>query len=185
MSLRGSFRDSLYQLAAIGNSAGIALVRLLSVSDGNTYSAKFIQFDENGDTEIAENESYTVTNLAEPAGTTGQVPANTDAVAVDVEGRWVTFVSPIDSVMFPAKIVSSSGAGAYSVREQSATGAGTFANKTDTSNITAYNLAELNLGSGGGVDTDEIALVMAIVDTSNPPVIRYVFDHPVYAKYMS
>ena len=87
--------------------------------------------------------------------------------------------------MIPAKIVSGGSGGVYVVREQIATGAGTFADKSGTSDFTAYNLAELTLGPGGAVDVGQIVLVTCQTDNGNPPTVRYFFDHPAYAKYLS
>ena len=84
--------------------------------------------------------------------------------------------------VFPAKVVAAVSGAAYTVREQSCTGAGTFADKSGTSNVTAYNLAELSLGPGGAVAVGTIVLATAITDTGN--TTRYIFDHPVYAKYL-
>ncbi|MFA6134548.1 MAG: hypothetical protein WC869_11090 [Phycisphaerae bacterium] len=84
--------------------------------------------------------------------------------------------------VFPAKIVSSVSGAAYTVREQSCTGVGTFGDKTGTSNVLAHNLAELSLGPGGAVAVGAIVLATAITDTG--VTTRYIFDHPVYAKYL-
>jgi hypothetical protein len=34
------------------------------------------------------------------------------------------------------------------------------------------------------VEDDAIVLVTILRDTGTPPVLRYVFDHPAYAKYL-
>jgi hypothetical protein len=88
------------------------------------------------------------------------------------------------TTIFPARIVDAISGAAYSVKEQVCTGAGTFADKSGASALTAYNLAELTLGPGGAVDDNKIVMVMAIEDTGSPPVTRYIFDYPVYAKYL-
>jgi len=83
---------------------------------------------------------------------------------------------------FPAKVVSSQGSAAYTVREQAITAAGSFVDKAGTSNVTAKNLAELTLGTGSAVDTGEIVLVTSVIDQTGG--MRYIFDHPAYAKYL-
>jgi len=83
---------------------------------------------------------------------------------------------------FPAKIVSSQGSAAYTVREQAITGTGSFVDKSGTSNVTARNLAELTLGTGSAVGTGEIVLVTSVLDQTGGT--RYIFDHPAYAKYL-
>jgi len=83
---------------------------------------------------------------------------------------------------FPAKVVSSQGSAAYTVREQAITAAGSFVDKAGTSNVTAKNLAELTLGTGSAVDTGEIVLVTSVIDQAD--TVRYIFDHPTYAKYL-
>ncbi|GAH27073.1 unnamed protein product, partial [marine sediment metagenome] len=113
----------------------------------------------------------------------GQVPPDTDAVALDVEGRWVVFVRPPGAV-FPGKVTGSGGDAAYTVLEQVVTGPGTFADKEDAVAVTAHNLAELSLGPGAAVDTGTIVMVATLLDNDEPPNLRYVFDHPAYAKYL-
>jgi len=179
------FHDALSHLAQVGGMTGVRLVCLIELEAANRYKARPIEFDEDGKTQFVGMETLTVTNLAEPADTEGKVPEDTDAVAVDVEGRWVVFVRPTGAAVFPARALSSQGSGTYTVREQVATGAGTFADKQGAESITAYNLAELSLGPGAAVDYGTIVLVTELQDTNDPPAVRYVFDHPVYAKYLS
>jgi hypothetical protein len=92
--------------------------------------------------------------------------------------------SQAGSSTFPAKVTASLGSAAYSVREQSCTGAGAFADKSGAQLVTAHNLSELSLGPGGAMPINSIVLAMPISDTGTPPTTRYVFDHPVYAKYL-
>ncbi len=183
------FHDSLYRLAQVGEAMGVQLVRITALLSGNRYSAMPVEFAADGSTQQAETETLTVTNLAEPADQPGDAPAGSEAVAIDVEGRWVIFLrqeqgSSSAAAMFPARVVTSQGQAAYSVLEQECTGAGQFADRPGASAVTAHNLAELTLGPGGAVDDDTIVAVMEIADTSNPPQTRYVFDHPAYAKYL-
>ncbi|MGA2265399.1 MAG: hypothetical protein ABSH10_03100 [Phycisphaerae bacterium] len=184
------FRDALYRLAQAGDALGVQLVRILAVAQNNRYTAMPVEFASSGGTQQADEQTLTVTNLAEPADQTGQVPADTDAVALDVEGRWIVFLRPQSTAAaapaaFPAKIVSSLGGAAYGVLEQTCTGAGSFADKSGATQITAHNLAELSLGPGAAVNVGTMVLVTAIADTGNPPIMRYVFDHPAYAKYLN
>lgn len=183
MTQKTPFHDALSRLVQVGWAHGIKLVRLTELDEANRYTARPIEFDDDTTQTVGTN-TLTVTNLAEPVDTDGQVPENTDAVALDVGGRWVVFVRPAVAASFPARIVSSQGNGAYTAREQVVTGAGTFADKSGVSNITAHNLAELSLGPGAAVDDDTIIVVKIFADTGNPPTDRYVFDHPVYAKYL-
>ncbi len=92
--------------------------------------------------------------------------------------------SAASSTEFSAKIISADGDEVYTVREQAITGQGAFVDKTGTSNISARNLAELSLGSGGGVGVGEIVLIYTLQDTDEPPSTVYVFSCPVYAKYL-
>jgi len=185
MSTNISFKDALHRIAQIGERIGVELVRITALQSGNRYTARAIEFDENGETQFVGTDTMTVTNLAEPADVTGKVPANIDAVAVDVEGRWVMFLRTDVKVLFPAKIISSQGGAAYIVREQLPTGGGTFSDKQGAADLTAHNLAELSLGPGAAVPDDTIIIVTAVMDGGSPPTIRYVFDHPAYAKYLS
>lgn len=184
MTISTPFHDGLSRLAQVGTPVGVQLVRIEEVDQGNRYTARAIEFDQNGETQYAEQETLTVTNLAEPADSTGQVPANSDAIAVDVEGRWVVFLRQDVVASFAGQIVSSQGSATYTVREQAITGQGSFIDKAGTSNITARNLAELSLGPGAAVDNGTIVLVATLLDEASPPNIRYVFDHPAYAKYL-
>jgi hypothetical protein len=182
------FHDSLYRLAQIGGDAGVRLVRIVSLISGNRYTVRPVEFASGGATQFAEEATMTVTNLAEPADQAGAIPSGSDAVALDVEGRWVVFLRPpggSGAVLFAAKVVAALGNAAYTLREQSATGAGTFGDKSGASDVTAYNLAELSLGSGAAVSIGAIVLVMQMTQAGSPPTARYVFDHPVYAKYLS
>jgi len=177
------FHDALHRLAQVGSAAGVRLVRITQLVEKNLYLARPVEFDENGYTQFVGTDTMTVTNLAEPADSDGQLPPDTEAVAVDVEGRWVVFVRQ-SAAMFVARVIDSLGSAAYQVREQVATGPGTFCDKTGAADVTACNLAELSLGPGAAVEDDAIVLVTILRDTGTPPVLRYVFDHPAYAKYL-
>lgn len=187
MTRRTKHVDQLGRLVQVGSAGDSSsrMVRITSVSANNVYNARPIEFDDNGQLQIVGTNTLTVTNLAEPADATGQVSADTDAVALDLDGRWVVFLRQAGSAMFPAKVVSSQGSAAYTVREQSVSAAGTFSNAAGSTNITAKNIAELSLGSGSAVAVDAIVLVTSIMDTGTPATLRYVFGHPCYAKYLS
>ena len=172
------FRDSLYRLSHVGTTTGVQLVRTVSLQGGNRYEARPVEFDAEGNTVTAGDETLTVVNLAEPADEDGSLPADLDAVAIDVEGRWVVFVRPASSGAIPGKVVASLGGSAYTVREQSPAEPMGFCDKPGSREIEASNLAEMSLGPGAAVDVGTIVLVTAI------GAGRYVFDHPVYAKYL-
>ena len=180
------FHDSLYKLAQIGDTTGVRLVRIISLTSGNRYTARPVEFATGGATQYAEQSTLTVTNLAEPSDAPGAVPGGTDAVAIDVEGRWVVFLRPAEETgggsVFAARVSASLASAAYTVIEQAATGAGTFADKSGATAVTAYNLAELTLGPGAAVPVNTIVLVQTMYQATTP---RYVFDHPAYAKYLS
>jgi len=184
MSENIPFHDALGRLAQAGATREVQLVRITELDEANRYTARPVEFAEDGSTEFVGTETLTVINLAEPADATGRVHSETDAVAIDVEGRWVVFLDLPGAAIFPVKVVSSQGSAAYTVREQVPTGGGTFADKEGAANITAYNLAELSLGPGAAVDDDTILLVTALADEATPPTVRYYFNHPAYAKYL-
>jgi len=184
VTMDAPFHDALSRLAQVGTSLGVQLVRITELQEANRYVARPIEFGDNGQTQYAEENTVTVTNLGEPADQTGQVPKNTEAVAIDVEGRWVVFLRPSIAMRFPAKVVSSQGSATYTVREQAITSQGTFIDKSGTSNISARNLAELSLGPGAAVDNGTIVMVTVLLDQASPPDVHYVFDHPAYAKYL-
>jgi len=177
------YHDGLSHLAQGGSPAGVQLIRITQADQYNRYTARPVEFDEQGRTTFADEATFTVTNLAEPADEAGQVPEGTEAIAIDVEGRWVIFLRQVAPV-FPARIVGSQGGASYTVREQVIDPQGAFADRTGTSDVAARNLAELSLGPGAAVDVGTIVLVTALVDGASPPTVRYVFDHPAYAKYL-
>lgn len=176
--------DTLRRWTQVSGKTAAQLVRITAHDEANRYTARPIAFDADGQPDTVGEATLTVVNLAEPTNTPGQVDADTDAVAVDVGGRWVVFLPPSSHAIFPAKVISSQGNAAYSVREQAATGAGTFTDADGATDVTAHNLAELSLGDGAALDQDIIVLVHAILDSGDPPTVRYVFDHPAYAKYL-
>jgi hypothetical protein len=183
MSITGTYYDALGRWAEVSDGKAAQLVRITGHDAGNRYHARPVAFDAVGQTVIVGTRVLTVTNLAEPADAGGGVPDNTDAVAVDAGGRWVVFLRRA-AQGFPAKVLSSQGGAAYTVREQVATGAGTFADAPGTADLTAHNLAELSLGPGAAVGAGTIVLLTVLLDNGTPPTARYVFDHPAYAKYL-
>lgn len=177
MTQRTKHVDQLGRLVQAGSagSSGVRMVRVTGISANNIYNARAIEFDVNGQTKLGSTNTMTVTNLAEPAGVKGQVPTGTDAVAIDVGGRWVVFLPQAGAAMFPAKIVSDQGSAVYTVREQSLSAAGVFSDAVGTINITAKNLAELSLGPEAAVAIDAIVLIASVMDTGSPATVRYVF----------
>ncbi len=179
------YHNSLYRLAQIGTATGMQLVRIVNMTEGNKYTARAIEFDTQGATQFAEITNITVTNLAEPADLPGVIPSNTDAIALDIEGRWIVFLHPSQSMAsFPAKVISSQGSAIYTLREQILTAQGSFIDKAGATDLSARNLAELSLGPGAAVDIGTIVFTNTIFDNQNPPSMAYVFDHPAYAKYL-
>jgi len=184
MTISTPYHDSLYRLAQVGTPAGLQLVRIDSLIEDNRYTATPISFDGDGNTQAATEETVTVTNLAEPSDAGGQVTAGAQAVAIDVEGRWVVHIRPPVAMMFPAKVAGSQGSATYTVREQVHNASGTLIDKAGVSDVSAKNLAELSLGTGAAVEAGTIVIVAAVLDQAGPPNMRYVFDHPAYAKYL-
>jgi hypothetical protein len=176
--------DSLYQLAQVGSSMGVQLVRISALADGNRYSAAPVEFAPDLTTRLAGAHGITVTNLAEPADTDGVLPSGVEAVAIDVEGLWIIYVRPPTATTFPAKVAESLGGAVYSLVEQVAVGLEGFADKQDGLNVAGRNLAELSLGPGAAVDVGTLVMVTAIADQQDSSTPQYVFDHPAYAKYL-
>lgn len=176
--------DSLYRLAQIGTSLGVQLVRLIRCEAHNRYAAVPVEFDADGATQPADDAELTVLNLAEPADAAGTLPAGTDAVAIDVEGRWVAFVRPAaqGASSLPARITASLGGAAYTVLPQVCADQANFQPQPGAAAVTAVNLAELSLGSGAAVDVGTLVLLTSLTDSVG--ATRYVFDHPAYAKYL-
>lgn len=183
MSPKNNFRDSLRRLAQLGQATGLQLVRIKEQDDGNRYTADAIEFDADDDTQLVDDSQLTVVNLAEPADEDGQLPAGTNAVAVDVEGEWVVLVRPTGTFLFAAQILYTFGNALYRVRPQVPVEENTFTTKSGGQDINACNLAELHLAETLGLDADIIVLVAALTTEGDPPTIRYVFDHPVHDEY--
>ncbi len=184
MPAQKTYYDALGRWAEAGAAKAAQLVRITAHSQANCYTARPLDFDAEGGTEIVGESTLTVINLAEPADSDGQVPADTEALAIDVAGRWVVFLRPVPAALFPAKVIASQGGASYTVHEQIATGPATFTDAPGTADLIAHNLAELSLGPGAAVDDDSLVLVLTVQDNATPPTVRYVFDHPVYAKYL-
>jgi hypothetical protein len=166
-----------------GSARAVQLVRIVEPAGGNRYAARPVDFDESGELQVVGSAELEVMNLAEPPGGGGAVPADTDALAVDCQGRWIIFIRN-SAGAFPAKIISASGEGLYVVREQVVTAGDTFTDAAEAVDLDARNLAELSLGPGSAVDVGTIVLVHMTLDQSSPPGVHYMFDHPAYAKYL-
>ncbi len=189
MTRRNNYVDQLGRLVQVGSAGDSTsrMVRLTSVLANNIYNARPIEFDETGQLQTVGETTLTVTNLAEPADAPGLVLAEddaVDAVAMDLDSQWVVFIRLAGPAMFPAKVISSQGDAAYTVREQALASDGTFADAAGAVDISATNLAELSTGPGGAVDADAIVAVTSIIDTGQPATLRYIFSQPVYAKYL-
>ena len=178
------YYDALGRWDQAGAAKAAQLVRITGLYEGNRYQARPIAFDAGGQTEIVGPVTLTVTNLAEPAEGPGEVPSSTDALAIDAGGRWVVFIRKPPRAVFPARIVSSEGGAAYTVREQVVGSGGDLEDAPGATDLTACNLAERSLGPGAAVDEDAIVLVLAVTDGGSPPTIRYFVDLPTYAKYL-
>ena len=181
------FHDSLYRLAQVGTTLGVQLVRLTGCVGGNRYNALPVEFASGGVTQVAENQPLTVLNLAEPATQTGELPVNTEAVAIDVEGRWVIFVreaSGEPASARPARITAwALGPAMYDIRWQTYDAVtGEFLDVANEPDQLAVNLAELSFGRSAAVDVDTFVLVHTIADIHGTTC--YAFDHPAYAKYL-
>lgn len=173
------------QLLRAGRRSGVRPVRLRSVETLNCYNARLLRADAEGELKLSER-TLTVVNLAESSSVTGSVPPDTDCLAFDVEGLWVTYVRPGEAgaSLFAARVVSAISGASYSVLEQTLESDGDFADADGTSAITAVNLPEQSVGSGGAVEADTIVLITAMADAGTPPTVRYFFSHPPYAKYL-
>lgn len=178
-------RDGFRRWAQLAGGPGVRLVRLVAGGAANVYTAEVVEFAPGGATRLAGEPPAVVTNLAEPADQPGQLPSGIEAVALDVEGRWVVFVRPgaDGGGAVLARVVAALGGAEYAVVEQQPDPFGGFQDRAGAAAFSAHNLAELSLGPGAAVDVDARVLVTAATGGS-PPVTRYVFDHPVYAKYL-
>ena len=181
--------DTFRRWAQLSGRLGVQLVRLTAGHSNNTYSAIAVEFDAQGATQPVDSPPLTVLNLAEPANQPGTLPPDAEAVAIDVEGRWVIFVyqppqqAPAGACM--ARVVEPLGSAMYTVIEQVACGQNIFVDRPGAIPVAACNLAEISLGGGAGVSIDTRVLMTSTTDNGSPPVVRFLFDHPVYAKYLN
>lgn len=173
--------DQFSRWAQTGDRRDVRLVRLSSPALGNVYPAEVVTFTVDGGTTMTGEADVTVTNLAEPPDADGALAEGAEALAVDVDGRWVIFVARPNSATFLARVDQAHGAGVYTVVEQ-ACSSGIFSDATGAAGVSATNLAEIDLGSGRALDVDSLVLVLAVADADGQ--LRYAFDHPVYARYM-
>jgi len=178
------FQKNGLRLVQIGTPSGIQLVRIESALTGNRYQARPIEFDENRHRQFAETKTITVTNLAEPDDGPGNLPPQSDTVAWDVEGRWVIFLSSQGTAAFPAKVISHGVGAAYSVLEQVVDSNGAFTAKSGASNITAVNVAEIGVVASGSPIINRIVMVTKLNSGNVSGSIQYVFNCPVYARYL-
>ena len=176
--------DAFRRWAQLSGRQGVQLVRLLAGEQGNVYTACPLELDEEGLPQRIGSLEFPVTNIGEPAGGPPSLPAETDAVALDVEGLWVVFVRPGGPAAFPAKVTEAFSGVVYSLKEQMVDATGAFIDRPGAATVTGWNLAELSLGPGSAVEVGTIVLATASVDAGTPPTVRYLFDHPVYAKYL-
>ncbi|MBT3278753.1 MAG: hypothetical protein HN909_02700 [Phycisphaerales bacterium] len=169
----------LLQAAAAGRAR---LVRITAHDADNRYTAKQLELDANEDL-TESDDTMEVYNLAEADTAGGQLQADLDAIAIDLEGRWFISVSAPKTAV-AARVVSHRYDAEYTLQPQCVTPAGTFSDDTEADEIIAINLAERNLGDGGALDDDEIVLAEALdASTSSTSETCWAFDHPVYAKY--
>jgi hypothetical protein len=177
-----TFHDRLSRFAQAGPACGVRLVQVTSPAGGNRYDADQVQFNADGTTVLWGGQPFEVTNLAEPADSTGQLSVGDQAVAIDVEGRWVIFVRSAQAACSLARIVSAAGGAYYTVHEIAASGSG-FVDKPGAVDVQACNLAEATLGPGGAIDPG-VQIILQAIPASGSANVNYVFDHPVYAKYL-
>ncbi len=175
------YTDAFARLSQAGDERFVRLVRIDEWQSANTYLAHELRTDATGALERMDDASLHVTNLAEPADEPGRLPPETDAAAVDVEGKWFICLRPA-SALVVAKVTAAPGGAEYTVRPQVLSELGVFTTDPDAGPLTAWNLAELTLGPGAAVDVDALVLVLPIVDGAG--LTRYVFHHPAYAKYL-
>jgi hypothetical protein len=177
------FHDRLSRFAQAGPACGVRLVQVTALAGGNRYNADQVQFNTDGTTALWGGRPFLVTNLAEPASSGGQLSVGDQAVAIDVEGRWVVFVRSAQGASCVARVVAPTGASGYTVHEMVASGSG-FIDKPGAADIHACNLAEATLGPGGAIDAGTRIILQEIPAGDGSGAIQYVFDHPVYAKYL-
>ncbi len=182
-----AYVDSFGRWAQLSGRCGVQLVRLTALEAANRYWAVPLELAAEGAAAPVADGALSVLNLAEPANQAGQLEAGLDAVALDVEGRWVIFVRPTapgGSTVFLARVAAALDSGAYTVVEQQALADGGSVDREGGLSVTAHNLAERDLGPGDATPLDARVLVLTVSVPGEPPTAGYVFDHPLYARYL-
>lgn len=109
MATKKTIRDTFARYVQISSSAGVQLVRMTELQEKNIYTARPIEFDEDGQAVFIGQSTMSVVNLGELSDRDGSLHLPVDAVAIDVEGRWVVMVGPADGEVFTVLVVNDGG----------------------------------------------------------------------------
>lgn len=179
-----NFHFALRRLAQEGSTACLRLVRIGSHQAANKYDAHILEVAADGSFQFSADPQITAVNLGESPSAGGNLHDGTDTVAMDVEGKWIVFITPAGGASFPARIVQALSNENYTIREQAIDSSGLFTDAPGSADLTAANLAERSLGSGGAVPASQVVIVHVLAVGTSPALLKYAFDHPIYAKYL-
>jgi hypothetical protein len=181
MAMADATADRFRRFWRLGGRRDVRLLRLTGAIGGNVYEGEPVEFASDGSTMTTGEPAIEVTNLAESSAGAAALAEGAEVLAIDVEGRWVAYAAPASAATMLARVQSADGGASYTVVEQ-VVAAGGFADAPGAAAVSAQNLAEIDLGPGAGVDSGAIVLVAASADGAGQ--VHYLFDRPVYAKYL-
>lgn len=170
--------SEFHRLVQAGGPWLARLIRITSHASGNQYNANPVEFGEQ-DTQLAEAEVMTVTNLSESYEDGGVLEAGLESIALDVEGRWVIVERPSGSEVIPMKIISADTGGVYMLRAQCLDN-GQFQDESNTTDVEGQNLA---VDSGSSLPTGTIVLATPLPNPGQSAPY-YVFSQSIHAKYL-
>ena len=107
-----------------------------------------------------------------------------EALEFDADGEAVVADEPPFAVINLAEPADAPGTVPSDTDAVALDAEGSWVDRPDTPDLTAGNLAELSLGPGAALEVNTRVVLSVIEDQCDPPVARYVFDHPAYAKYL-
>ena len=171
---------NIKQLIQVGTIQSLKLCKIKSLVINNKYSA--CELDNNSD-QLAETENtFEVYNLAESPVQSGQLSTPTNALTMEIHGKYYVYISEGGSSVTLGKIVSSAGGAKYNIQPVTMRDTGQT-DPASSTQISAFNLAEMTVGPGGAVDNNTLVILHQIAASNSDDPIN-IFSHTTYAKYL-
>lgn len=172
-------KDPFSRLAQTAAARRFALVSVTGVNQDNTYAAKVLSLNYDGEISVQTGKSITFRNLAEASDGGGKLADGQNLLVVEFQGQWVTY-QPANMTWFMGRVEWSGGSNIYLVREQVfSVSAGDFIACPNSSQIAASNIQELQTAATTPVANNTLVKVFCVADDSSPTNLEYFFDYPV------